>query len=56
MKYATAMGSGTIIYIPSFIKIGSNIQKLMGGDSQTQRQHGDLVSLLSFVQNEENTL
>jgi hypothetical protein len=24
------MGSGTMIYIPSFIKIGSGIQKLIG--------------------------
>jgi hypothetical protein len=29
MKYATEMGSGAMIYIPSFIKIGSGIQKLM---------------------------
>jgi hypothetical protein len=25
------MGSGAVIYIPSFIKIGSGIQKLIGG-------------------------
>jgi hypothetical protein len=25
------MGSGAVIYVPSFIKIGSRIQKLMGG-------------------------
>jgi hypothetical protein len=25
------MGSGAMIYIPSFIKIGSGIQKLRGG-------------------------
>jgi hypothetical protein len=30
MKYAVEMGSGTMAYIPSFIKIGSGIQKLMG--------------------------
>jgi hypothetical protein len=30
MKYAVQMGSGATIYIPSFIKIGSGIQKLMG--------------------------
>jgi hypothetical protein len=29
MKYAVEMGSGAIIYIPSFIKIGSGIQKVM---------------------------
>jgi hypothetical protein len=41
MKYAVEMGSGAIMYIPSFIKIGSGIEKLMGGgDSQTaQRSH-----------------
>jgi hypothetical protein len=31
MKYAVEMGSGAMIYIPSFIKIGSGIQKLIGG-------------------------
>jgi hypothetical protein len=36
MKYAVEIGSGVIIYIPSFIKAGSGIQKLMrGGNSQT---------------------
>jgi hypothetical protein len=29
MKYAAEMGSGAKIYIPSFIKIGSGIEKLM---------------------------
>jgi hypothetical protein len=27
MKYAIEMGSGAMIYIPSFIKIGSGIQE-----------------------------
>jgi hypothetical protein len=27
MKYAVEMGSGAMIYIPSFIKNGSDIQK-----------------------------
>jgi hypothetical protein len=31
MKYAAEMGSGAMMYIPSFIKIGSGIQKLMAG-------------------------
>jgi hypothetical protein len=44
------MNSGAVIYIPSFMKIGSGIQKLIGG---THRQHGDLISLLSFFKNEE---
>jgi hypothetical protein len=37
------MGSGAMIYIPSFLKIGSGIQKLIGG---IHRQHGDRISLL----------
>jgi hypothetical protein len=31
MKYAVGMGSGAMIYIPSFIKIASGIQKLIRG-------------------------
>jgi hypothetical protein len=31
MKYAVEMGSYTMVYIPSFIKIGSGIRKLIGG-------------------------
>jgi hypothetical protein len=31
MKYAVEMGSGAVIYIPSFIKIGSVIERLIGG-------------------------
>jgi hypothetical protein len=31
MKYAVEMGSGAVVYVPSFIKIGSGIQNLMGG-------------------------
>jgi hypothetical protein len=31
MKYAVEMGSGAMIYIPSFIKIGSGVQELIGG-------------------------
>jgi hypothetical protein len=48
MKYAVEMGSGIIVYIPSFINIGSVIQKLIG---RIHRQHGDLISLLLFFQN-----
>jgi hypothetical protein len=29
MKYAVEMGSGAMIYIPSFMKIVSGIQKLI---------------------------
>jgi hypothetical protein len=31
MKYAIDIDSGAMIYIPSFIKTCSGIQKLMGG-------------------------
>jgi hypothetical protein len=31
MKYAVEMGSGGMTYIPSFIKIGPGIQKLVAG-------------------------
>jgi hypothetical protein len=31
MKYAAEMGSGAMIYIPSFIQIGSDNQKLIRG-------------------------
>jgi hypothetical protein len=30
MKYAVEMGSVATIYIPSFVKTGSGIQKLIG--------------------------
>jgi hypothetical protein len=37
MKCAVGMDSVAVIYIPSFIKIGSVIQKLIERDSQTHR-------------------
>jgi hypothetical protein len=55
MKYAVEMGSGAMICIPSLIKIGSDIQKLIGGIHR-HRQHGDLISLLLFFQNKESRL
>jgi hypothetical protein len=39
MKYAAEMGPVAMIYIPSFIKIGSGIQKLLRG---IQKQDGEL--------------
>jgi hypothetical protein len=33
--YALGVGSGSMIYIPSFVRIGSGIQKLMGGGGDT---------------------
>jgi hypothetical protein len=37
MKCAVEMGSGAMVYRPSFIKIGSAIQKLMGGGGYAYR-------------------
>jgi hypothetical protein len=31
MMYAVEMDSGAVMYVPSFIKTGSVIQKLLGG-------------------------
>jgi hypothetical protein len=51
------MGSGAVIYVPSFIKIGSGIQKLIGGiHGHRQRQLRDLISLILFFQNKESRL
>jgi hypothetical protein len=46
MKYAAEMGSGAIMYVPSFVKIGAGIHKLIGGYLQTHRQHGNRISTL----------
>jgi hypothetical protein len=48
------MGSCAMIYIPSFIKIGSGIQ--IKWDTHTRRQQRDLISLLLFFQNKESRL
>jgi hypothetical protein len=47
MKYAVEIAVGAMIYIPSFVTIRSGIQKIIMGDSQTHRQHGDLINLLT---------
>jgi hypothetical protein len=49
MENVVEIGSGAMIYIPSFIKTVSAIQKLMGGGhTKTHRQHGNHISLLYF--------
>jgi hypothetical protein len=54
VKYAVEIVSGAVIYIRSFIKSDSGIQKLIRG---IHRQHGDLISLLLFFfQNKEKDL
>jgi hypothetical protein len=47
------MGSGAMIYVPSFIKIGSGIHKLMGGGGR-YRQNGHLISLLLFFESKKS--
>jgi hypothetical protein len=44
MKYDAEISSGSMIYISSFIKIGSAIQKLTWG-------YKDSISLLSLAKN-----
>jgi hypothetical protein len=58
MKYVVDMGSDVMTYIPGLIQSGSGIQMLMRwkGFADTHRQHGDLISLLLFFQNEESRL
>jgi hypothetical protein len=51
------MGSGTMICIPSFIKIGSGITKLLRGiHIQTHKEKGGLLSLFLLFQNKESRL
>jgi hypothetical protein len=40
------MGSGAMIYVPSFRKIGSGVQKVMGGTHTNT--HSNVISLLYF--------
>jgi hypothetical protein len=62
MKYAVGMGSDGNICIPSFIYIGSGIQKLWGRgglvriETHTQRQQDNLTSILLFFQSKESRL
>jgi hypothetical protein len=43
------MGSGAVIYVPSFIKIGSSIQTLLtDARKHTHKQKRDLISLFHF--------
>jgi hypothetical protein len=54
MNYAVGMGSEAIIYVSSFIKILSGIQKFTREDTQTHRQQCDLIILPLFLQNKES--
>jgi hypothetical protein len=58
MNYAFEMGLGVMIYIPSFIQIGSGIQNLIGSDTHadTDRMMNDFISVPLFFQNKESRL
>jgi hypothetical protein len=47
MNYAVEMGSYAVMYKPSFIKTGSDIQKLI---RVIHKQHEDHISLVYFLQ------
>jgi hypothetical protein len=53
--YTVEMGSGAVIHVPSFIKIGSGIETLTAGGGM-HRQHGDRISLFLLFQNKESRL
>jgi hypothetical protein len=38
MEYVVEIGSDAVIFMPSFIKIGSGIQKLIRGDTYTDTE------------------
>jgi hypothetical protein len=43
LKYAVEIGSGAMIYIPSFVR-----HSKVDENTQTHRQHGDLISPVFF--------
>jgi hypothetical protein len=47
--YTTESSSGAITYTPSYINIGSCIQKLIGRGGGEHRQQGNLICLLLFL-------
>jgi hypothetical protein len=51
MKCTVELDSGAMIYMPSYVKIGSGIEKLIGcgGDVETHRQRGLRINLLFFL-------
>jgi hypothetical protein len=44
VKYAVEIGSGAMMYIPSFIKTHLGIQNFIGGNTPTHRQHRDSIA------------
>jgi hypothetical protein len=57
MNYAVETGSGAMIYIPSLIKIGSGIQKLIRGiHTETALRSHKPTFIFYFLQNKESRL
>jgi hypothetical protein len=57
MNYAVKMGSGAMIYIPNFTKIGSAIQKFLVMDTHTDTQKARQSHKPTFnFPNKENRL
>jgi hypothetical protein len=55
MNYAFEMGSGAVTHMSILLKIGSGIQTLIRGiHRQTDRQHGDSISMDSYLKNKES--
>jgi hypothetical protein len=53
VKYAVEMGSGAMIYIPCFIKIGSGIQKFIRGIHRHRDSKVISCASLHFLNNIE---
>jgi hypothetical protein len=56
MKYAVEMGPGAMIYIPSFVKNGSGIQKLIRGYREKQTAWRLHKPTFYFFQNKKGRL
>jgi hypothetical protein len=56
MKYAAEMGSGAMMYIPSFIKIGSVIITSIGGTHKHTNRMVIAETYFHFFQKKENVL
>jgi hypothetical protein len=52
MKYTVEMGLDAMVYIPSFMKISSAIQKLIRGYTDTQTSWRSGKPILIFQNNE----
>jgi hypothetical protein len=50
VNYVVEMGSSAMIFVPTFIKTGSGIHKMVRGEAH---RHTDLISLFTFFQNKE---